>query len=91
MDQEIMDFLDERIFNPIENNPAVPESIRRKNRFTRDNISKLPRESMIKYFWSSIVSEGIAFSNEKRNANLGLPKFEDILEEFRVRFPSRIR
>ena len=85
MEEEIMIFLNETIFNPILEDPNVSNSIKRRTRFTRENISRLPANSMILYFWNSIVSEGIAYSIEKRNESL--PRFEDILEEFRIRFP----
>ena len=40
---------------------------------------------MVQYFWSSIVGEnGIMFASQMKAE--GLPRFEDVLEEFKERF-----
>ena len=84
-EQELMQFLHQKVFDPILNNPNVSSSIKSGVNLTIGRMNRLTAEKMIQYFWSALASENsIAFS--KRMKEEHLPRFEDVLEEFRDRF-----
>ena len=90
--QEVMDFLDEKVFNP-----ALEEARKTNNKsiisginLTRGRMSKLPANKMVQFYWSAITGtdRSIRFAELMKEA--GILRFEDneVLEEFRVRFNS---
>ena len=86
-EQEVIDYLDAKIFNPILHNPTAPEKIKSGIRITKARMGKLPANTMVQYFWSALATDnGIAFSKHIKAE--GLTRFEDILEDFRERFGS---
>ena len=79
---ELMSFLHERVFDSILNSQQVPENIKSGVRLTVSRMERLSAEKMVQYYWSSLSSENaIAFS--KKLKALNLPRFEDVLEDFR--------
>jgi len=86
--KEILDYLDEKIFNP-----ALKLGKEQKNKtiingvnITRARMSKLSAKMMISYYWSAIIGteKSIKFSEILKDN--GVYRFEDIIEEFRERF-----
>ena len=84
--QEIMNFLHERVFDPILNSSTCPDNLKRGVRCTIMRMNKLDPTGKIKYFWSAIIGtdRSILFADQLRMANV--TRFEDVSEEFRVRF-----
>ena len=85
-EQEIMDFLHEKVFDPILNSKDVPKNIKNGTNLTigRMTHDKTAAE-MIDYFWKSLIKDNsIRFSKLKKSADL--PRFEDVFEEFRDKF-----
>ena len=83
---EIMDFLHDRVFNPILTSTA-PNEIKQGVRLTIMRLENQKDASgMVQYFWSAIAGKGnaIQFSDKLRVA--GYVRFEEVLEEFRERF-----
>ena len=83
---EMMDFLNERVFNPILTSTASNQ-IKQGVWLT---IMRLENQKdaigMVQYFWSAIAGKGnaIQFSDKLQEAEH--IRFEDVLEEFRERF-----
>ena len=87
-EDELMSFLYERVFDSILNSQQVSENIKSGVRLTVSRMERLDAEGMIQYYWSSLSSENsIAFS--KKLKALNLPRFEDVLEDFRDKFNDR--
>ena len=82
-----MTFLTERVFNPILNSPEASEQLKRGCRLTMTRMNQRDAAGMIRYYWSAIVGteRSIGFAAQMRQE--GFDRFEDVLEEFRVRFP----
>jgi len=82
-----MAFLAERVFNPILNSPTASEQLKRGCRLTMARMNQRDAAGMIKYYWSAVVGteRSIGFAAQKRRE--GFDRFEEVLEEFRVRFP----
>lgn len=84
-EQELMQFLHEKVFDPILDNPNAPANIKSGVNLTISRMSKLSAEKMIQYYWSALSTDNaISFSKKMKMENL--PRFEDCLEEFRERF-----
>lgn len=85
---EIINYFDEKIFNPAlsyarrTNNITITRGVN----LTRARMYRLSSVKMIKYFWSAIVGteNSISFSNILKEN--GITRFEDIIEEVRVKF-----
>ncbi|GEM_PF-472182 len=84
--KEIMDFLQERVFEPILNSTASIE-IKQGVRLTIMRLENQKDEiGMVKYFWSAIAGKGNAIHFSDKLKDAGFIRFEEIFEEFRERF-----
>ena len=85
-EEEIMKFLTERVFNPILNTPNASEKLKSGCRLTMTRMNQLDAAGMIQYYWSAIIGteRSIGFSAQMKQE--GFDRFEEVLEEFRVRF-----
>lgn len=87
-EQELMAFLHERVFDPILNSPDTPADIKSGVNLTIGRMNRLSAEKMIQYYWSALSTDNaILFSKKMKNEKL--PRFEDVLEEFRDRFNEK--
>lgn len=84
-EQEIMDFLHQKVFDPILNSKKTPSNIRSGVNLTIGRMNKLSAEKMVQYFWSALATENAVKFSKKVEAE-NLPRFEDVFEEFRDRF-----
>ena len=82
---ELMAFLNEKVFDPILNSPEAPSNIKSWVNLTIGRMNKLSAEKMIQYYWSALATDNAISFSKKMKAE-GLPRFEDVLEEFRDRF-----
>jgi hypothetical protein len=88
-ESEIMDFLGERIFSPILKSLEASEALKRGVRSTIMRMEQRDAAGMVQYFWSAIIGtdKSIGFAAKMREE--GFIRFEEALEEFRVRFDDR--
>jgi len=84
--REIMDFLTARIFEPILSSPNASEKLRQGIRLTIMRMEQRDAAGMIQYYWSAIIGteHSVGFAALMRKE--GFSRFEEALEEFRVRF-----
>jgi hypothetical protein len=85
-EQVIMDFLHQRIFGPILQSGTASEKLRQGIRLTIMRMEQRDAAGMIQYYWSAIIGteRSIGFAALMRQE--GFERFEEALEEFRVRF-----
>ena len=83
---EIMDFLRARIFDPILQSPQASEKLKQGVRYTIMRMEQRNAEGMVKYYWSAIVGTERSISFAALMRQEGFARFEEALEEFRVRF-----
>ena len=85
-EREIMDFLQERIFSPIFRSQSASEKLKQGVRYTIMRMEQRDAAGMMQYYWSAIVGteRSISFAGLMRQE--GFDRFEEALEEFRVRF-----
>jgi hypothetical protein len=85
-EQEIMNFLHQRVFDNILQSPSASENLKQGVRLTIMRMEQRDAEGMIQYYWSAIIGTepSIGFAAKMRQE--GFNRFEEALEEFRVRF-----
>lgn len=85
-EQEITDFLHERVFDPVLASSTAPERLKQGIRLTITRMKQRNADGMIHYFWSAVVGteRSTRFAREMRAA--GFLRFEEAVEEFRAKF-----
>jgi hypothetical protein len=88
-EEEILEFLNDRVFNPISASSSIPSDIKKGVRITAARMGRLDAKGMIDFFWSAIrgTEKSIRFSEKMKRE--GLTRFEDIFETFRKRFNEK--
>jgi hypothetical protein len=88
-EQQIMDFLHSRVFNPILESPEASEKLKQGVRYTIMRMEQRDATGMIQYYWSAIIGteRSIGFAALMRQE--GFDRFEEALEQFRVRFDDQ--
>jgi hypothetical protein len=88
-EQEIMNFLQRRIFDPILQSSQASERLKQGVRYTIMRMEQRDAVGMVQYYWSAIIGteRSIGFAAQMRQE--GFDRFEEALEEFRVRFDDR--
>jgi hypothetical protein len=88
-EQEIMGFLHRSIFDAILQSPVASEKLKQGVRYTIMRMEQRDAEGMVQYYWSAIIGteRSIGFAAQMRRE--GFDRFEEALEEFRVRFDDR--
>lgn len=85
-EDEIMNFLDERIFNPIISNPNASKSLKAGARLTRIRMLERDALGMVSYYWSAIVGTEKSIEFAKKLKDSGFIRFEEVIDDFRIRF-----
>ncbi|MCH8843913.1 MAG: hypothetical protein IID61_13190 [SAR324 cluster bacterium] len=85
-EQEIMDFLHERIFDPILESSGASDNLKQGVRYTKMRLEERNAAGMILYYWSAIVGTEPSISFAARMRSEGFERFEEAIDEFRVRF-----
>ena len=84
-EQELMEYLHEKVFDPILNSPTASSQIKSGINLTIGRMNRLSAEKMVQYFWSALATDNaIRFSKKMKNE--GLKRFEDVMEGFRDKF-----
>ena len=87
-EEEIMRFLHERIFDPIIASPKASASLKQGVRLTIMRMEQRDAAGMIQYYWSAIIGTERSIGFAARMRQEGFSRFEEALEEFRVRFDN---
>ncbi len=85
-EHELMQFLQERVFDPILNSPRASEKLKNGVRYTIMRMNERDAAGMRQYYWSAIIGteRSVDFAGMMREE--GFTRFEEIIDEFRVRF-----
>jgi hypothetical protein len=86
--KEIMDFLQQRIFDPILQSMQASNELKSGVRLTMNRMERLSAAKMIQYYWSAIIGTERSIGFAARMRKEGFTRFEEALEEFRVRFDN---
>lgn len=85
-EDEVMQFLSERVFNPILHSPDASDSLKKGVRLTIIRMKQLSATGMLKYYWSSVIGTQRSPGFAARMRNEGFRRFEEVIDEFRARF-----
>jgi hypothetical protein len=85
-EQKIMDFLHERIFDPILESPRASEKLKQGVRYTIMRLEERDAAGMIQYYWSAIVGTEHSVSFAALMRKEGFDRFEEAIDEFRLHF-----
>ncbi len=88
-EQQIMDFLHERIFDPILTSPVSSETLKQGVRYTIMRLEERDATGMVQYYWSAIVGTERSIGFAARMRQEGFTRFEEDIEEFRIRFDTK--
>jgi hypothetical protein len=88
-ERAIMDFLHTRIFDAILQSRSASEKLKQGVRMTIMRMEQRDAQGMVQYYWSAIIGteRSIGFAALMRQE--GFSRFEEALEEFRVRFDDQ--
>lgn len=85
-EEEVMAFLNERVFEPALNNPKSTPAIKAGIHLTRSRMSQRRAYGMVHYFWSAVIGTERSTKFAKQMKQIGLTRFEETIDEFRERF-----
>lgn len=85
-EQEIMQFLHERVFDPVLNSPTASNSLKQGVRLTIVRMEQRDALGMIQYFWSAVTGTEKSIGFAKMMKDEGFDRFEEAIDEFRTRF-----
>ena len=88
-EQEIMNFLHQYIFDMILNSPSASERLKQGVRYTIMRMEQRDAAGMVQYYWSAIIGTERSIGFAARMRKEGFDRFEEALEEFRVRFDDQ--
>lgn len=81
-----MDFLQDRVFQPVLNSPTSSERLKKGVRLTIARMSQRDAAGMVHFFWSAVVGTERSTSFAAQMRREGFGRFEEAIDEFRVRF-----
>lgn len=92
-EREIMDFLQERVFQHVLTSAHASERLKQGCRLTIVRMEQRDSAGMVHYFWSAIVGTERSTSFAALMRREGFERFEETIDEFRARFdkPKVIR
>ena len=85
-EQQILDFLNDRIFESILVSPTASKELKQGVRYTIMRLNERDARGMIQYYWSAIVGTERSVGFAARMRNEGFDRFEEAIDEFRLRF-----
>ena len=88
-EQEIMDYLEVKVFNPVLTSKTAPKELKRGVNLTKMRMRSLSAVKMVQYFWSAIVGTDKSIGFAKIMKDEHYTRFEDVLEEFRIKFDDK--
>ena len=85
-EEEILSFLQQRVFDPILNSSRASNELKQGVRLTIVRMSQRDAVGMIQYYWSAIIGtkRSVGFAHRMRQE--GFTRFEEVIDEFRDRF-----
>jgi len=85
-EQEIMNFLHDRVFDPILNSPIASRELKSGVNLTIARMNQRDAVGMIQYYWSAIIGTEKSTAFARRMRTEGFTRFEETIDEFRDRF-----
>lgn len=88
-EEEIMNFLDTKVFSPILASSKASDNLKRGVRYTIMCLKERDAKGMMQYYWSAIIGTENSRSFATLMKKEGFGRFEEVLEEFRDKFTDK--
>ncbi len=88
-EEEIMQFLEKNVFDPILNSDDASKELKQGVRYTIMRMKQRDAKGMLSYYWSSVVGTERSTQFARLMKKEGFARFEEIIEEFRERFNDK--
>src|SRR5260370_17200846 len=88
-EEEIMDFLNDRVFDKILESPNASQNLKQGVRYTIMRLEERDAAGMIHYYWSAIIGTERSIGFAARMRQEGFTRFEEAIDDFRARFNDR--
>ena len=85
-EQEIMQFLHERVFDPVLNSPTASQKLKQGVRMTIVRMEQRDALGMVQYYWSAVTGTEKSIGFAKMMRAEGFTRFEETIDEFMERF-----
>jgi len=85
-EDEIMDYLQMNVFDPILNSKTAAQDLKTGVRYTIMRMRQRDAKGMVNYYWSAIIGTERSTGFAKKMRQGGFVRFEEIIEDFRERF-----
>lgn len=88
-EDQIMNYLNEKVFGPILSSDNASSSLKRGVNLTKARMNERDAVGMLSYYWSAVIGteRSVGFSAQMKAE--GFTRFEEVLEEFRVKFDDK--
>jgi hypothetical protein len=84
-----MDFLHDWVFDEVLQSPIASNELKSGVRLTITRMERLDAAGMVQYFWSAVIGTERSIGFAARMKREGFDRFEEALEDFRVRFDNK--
>ena len=88
-EEEVMNFLQDRVFDPILDSAEASKGLKSGVRLTMTRMQRRDTAGMVAYYWSAIIGTDRSTKPARQMRAEGFTRFEEVLDEFRDRFTSR--
>ena len=85
-EQEILDFLLVRVFDPITDSANASNALKQGVRLTIMRLEQRGAVDMVHYYWSEIIGTERSTEFARLMRNEGFTGFEEVIHQFRDRF-----
>lgn len=86
-EDEILSFLEGRMFVPILNSPNTSDRLKKATRGLRLRLKQRNAQEMIQYFWNNVVDTQAKHATYGRMLyNERFSDFEEVVNDFRLKF-----
>lgn len=86
-EDEILSFLEGRMFVPILNSPNTSDRLKKATRGLRLRLKQRNAQEMIQYFWNNVVDTQAKHATYGRILyNERFSDFEEVINDFRLKF-----
>jgi len=86
---EIMNYLENNVFNPILNSQNSSDSLKRGVRLTIIRLKDRDAEGMLHYYWAAVIGTDKSTKFAKQMKSEGFTRFEEVMEDFREMFNDK--
>lgn len=87
--QEVLQFLQEHVFNPILDSPKASKQLKRGVRLTIVRMNERDSGGVVHYYWSAVIGTERSTEFARQMRSEGFTRFEEVIDEFRDRFNDK--